>query len=54
MEKNDIIEFFDRCAASWDADMIKSDVIIGRILDNAEVIFCSVASKLVTACSRRF
>ena len=37
MEKNDIIEFFDRCAASWDADMIKSDVIIGRILDNAEV-----------------
>ena len=37
MEKKDIIEFFDRCAASWDADMIKSDVIIGRILDNAEV-----------------
>ena len=37
MEKKDIIEFFDRCAASWDADMIKSDVIIGKILDNAEV-----------------
>ena len=37
MEKKDIIEFFDRCAASWDADMIKSDTIIGRILDNAEV-----------------
>jgi len=37
MEKKDIIEFFDRCAPSWDADMIKSDVIIGTILDNAEV-----------------
>ena len=37
MEKKDIIEFFDRCAPTWDADMIKSDRIIGRILDNAEV-----------------
>ena len=37
MEKKDIIEFFDRCAPTWDAEMIKSDVIIGRILDNAEV-----------------
>ena len=37
MEKKDIIEFFDRCAPSWDADMIKNDDIIGRILDNAEV-----------------
>ncbi len=37
MEKRDVIEFFDRCASSWDADMIKSDIIIGKILDNAEV-----------------
>ena len=37
MEKKDIIEFFDRCAPSWDADMIKNDTIIGKILDNAEV-----------------
>ena len=37
MEKQDIIEFFDRCAPTWDADMIKSDAIIGTILDNAEV-----------------
>ena len=37
MEKKDIIEFFDRCAPTWDATMIKSDVIIGKILDNAEV-----------------
>ncbi len=37
MEKKDIIEFFDRCAPTWDAEMIKSDAIIGKILDNAEV-----------------
>lgn len=37
MEKKDVIAFFDRCAPSWDAEMVKSDEIIGRILDNAEV-----------------
>ena len=37
MEKRDVIAFFDRMASSWDADMIKSDEIIGKILDNAEV-----------------
>ena len=37
MNKEDIIAFFDRCAPTWDADMIKSDRIIGKILDNAEV-----------------
>ena len=37
MEKQDIIEFFDQCAPSWDAEMIKSDEIIHKILDNAEV-----------------
>lgn len=37
MEKQDIIDFFNRCAPSWDAEMIKNDAIIGRILDNAEV-----------------
>ena len=37
MNKSDVIEFFDRCAPSWDAEMIKSDAIIGKILDNAEV-----------------
>ena len=37
MEKSDIIDFFDRCAPSWDDNMIKSDAIIGAILDNAEV-----------------
>ena len=37
MDKKDIIEFFDRCAPTWDAEMIRSDAIIGKILDNAEV-----------------
>ena len=37
MNKQDVIEFFDRCAPSWDAEMIKNDTVIGRILDNAEV-----------------
>ena len=37
MEKKDIIDFFDRCAPFWDKDMVKSDVIIGTILNNAEV-----------------
>ena len=37
MQKQDVIEFFDRCAPTWDAGMIKSDETIGRILDNAEV-----------------
>ena len=37
MNKQDVIEFFDRLAPGWDADMIKNDVIIGKILDNAEI-----------------
>ena len=37
MQKSDVIEFFDRCAPTWDADMIKNDTIIEKILDNAEV-----------------
>lgn len=37
MNKQDVIEFFDRAAPGWDADMIKNDVIIGKILDNAEI-----------------
>ncbi len=37
MEKQDVIAFFDRVAASWDADMIKSDAVIEKILDNAEI-----------------
>ncbi len=37
MDKKDVIEFFDRCAADWDGQMIKSDTIIEKILDHAEV-----------------
>ena len=37
MDKKDVIAFFDRCAPTWDADMIKSDAIIDTILNNAEV-----------------
>lgn len=37
MDKKDVIAFFDRMASSWDADMIKNDTVIGKILDNAEV-----------------
>ena len=37
MEKKDVIAFFDSCAPTWDAELIKNDGIIGKILDNAEV-----------------
>lgn len=37
MNKEDVIAFFDRCAPTWDAEMVKSDPIINTILDNAEV-----------------
>ncbi len=37
MNKQDVIEFFDRVAPSWDAEMIKSDCVIEKILDNAEI-----------------
>ena len=37
IDTKDVIEFFDRCAPGWDADMIRSDEIIGIILDNAWV-----------------
>ena len=37
MNKQDVIDFFDRLAPGWDADMIRSDAIIGKILDGAGV-----------------
>ena len=37
MRKQDVIEFFDRMAPGWDADMIRNDDIISTILDNAGV-----------------
>ena len=37
MSKSDIISFFDACAPTWDAGMIRSDRIINFILDIAGV-----------------
>lgn len=37
MNKQDIIEFFDRLAPEWDSGMIKSDRIIERIFTHAGV-----------------
>lgn len=37
MDKKDVIAFFDSCASNWDADMIKNDSVIEKILDNAEI-----------------
>lgn len=37
MNKKDIIQFFDQAAPQWDAEMIKSDRIIGKILDGAGI-----------------
>ena len=48
MNKEDIILFFDRCAPQWDADMIRDDDIIGKILDLGNVT--SGADVLDVAC----
>ena len=37
MDKKEIAAFFDRLAPQWDADMVKDDRIIGKILDGAEL-----------------
>ena len=37
MNNKDIIEFFDHLAPEWDKNMVKSDDVINRILDNAEI-----------------
>ena len=37
MEKKDIADFFDRCAPGWDEDIIRNEVIITTILDNAGI-----------------
>ena len=37
IKKTDVIDFFDRCAPTWDAEMVRSDEKINIILDNAGV-----------------
>ena len=48
MDKKDVILFFDRMAPQWDADMIRSDSIIGKIFDGADI--CPGADVLDVAC----
>ncbi len=38
MEKNDVIAFFDQCAASWDAEMIRNEEVLKKILDQAGIV----------------
>lgn len=37
MEKKEIAAFFDRCAPGWDEDLIRNEVTITTILDNAGI-----------------
>ena len=37
IETREVIEFFDRLAPGWDADMVRNDAIIDTILENAAV-----------------
>lgn len=37
IDTNNVVEFFDRLAPNWDAEMIRNDDIINTILDNAGV-----------------
>lgn len=37
MNKQDVIDFFDKCAVHWDEHMVKNEDVIHKILDNAEV-----------------
>ena len=37
MNKQDVIQFFDHMAHHWDADMIRDDAVIAKILDGAGV-----------------
>ena len=37
IRQEDVIQFFDRLAGSWDADMIRNEAVIRLILDNAGV-----------------
>ncbi len=37
MNKQDVIGFFDRLAPQWDADMVRNEAVITRILDGADI-----------------
>ena len=38
IETKEVIEFFDRLAPGWDAEMVRNDAVINTILDNAAVM----------------
>lgn len=37
MDKKTVAAFFDRCAPWWDADMVRNERVIEKILDNAGI-----------------
>ena len=37
MDQKAVIDYFDRAAAHWDAELIRNDQVISAILDGAEV-----------------
>ena len=38
IEKADVIEFFDRNAPGWDADLVRDDAVVEKILDNGGIV----------------
>ena len=48
MEQQDVIRFFDRCAPSWDAALVRNETVISAILDNAGI--CAGVDVLDVAC----
>ena len=48
IDKRDVQAFFDQLAPNWDADMVRNEAVIARILDNAEV--CEGCTVLDVAC----
>jgi len=37
MTKKEVVDYFDRCAPSWDANMIRNEEVIKKILDNGGI-----------------
>ena len=37
MDKKDVIDFFDKCAPTWDAELIRHDSVIDTILDKGGI-----------------
>ena len=48
MEQQDVIRFFDRCAPSWDAALVRNETVISAIVDNAGI--CAGVDVLDVAC----